>query len=63
MAINSKKMKPIIILAILILIVTSGFSQPPKELHRVRLMEGDNYGNPYTMFIKEPGFNLEKIFK
>ena len=63
MAIISKEMKPIIILAILIFIVTSGFSQPLKELYRDRLMEGDNYGNPYTMFVKEPGFNLENSLK
>jgi hypothetical protein len=33
-------------------------SKAPKEHNRDRLMEGDNYGNPYTMFVKEPGFNL-----
>ncbi|MDZ4668776.1 MAG: hypothetical protein SGJ00_12975, partial [bacterium] len=33
------------------------------ELYRDRLMEGDNYGNPYTMFVKEPGFNLENSLK
>jgi len=55
LAINPKEVKQSIILVIFGLKAIIGFSQPPKELFRGRLMEGDNYGHPYTTFDRYNG--------
>lgn len=37
----------------------NGIKGPPDERVIDRLKEGDIYGNPYTMFVREVGFNLD----